>query len=77
MKTKFREIFKDCVLPKRDVPSLDWQLGYLVGEYIVATQLPTLSTDMLKSGVVIQVEQDLEQEWERKNKEYRALKFDT
>lgn len=54
--------------------SLEYQLGYYVGEYIYHTQLPTLSTDLLHSRKVIQVtisEADqyhaLEEKW-RKSK---------
>lgn len=35
--------------------TIEYQLGYYVGEYIYHTQLPTLSTDLLKSRKVIQV----------------------
>lgn len=34
---------------------LNYQLGYFVGEYIYANDLPTLNTDMLKSRRVINV----------------------
>jgi hypothetical protein len=35
--------------------TLDYQLGVFVGKYIVHRFLPTLSTDMIRSGHVIQV----------------------
>ena len=50
--------------------SMDWQLGFYVGEDIVSNHLPTLSTDMLHSRKVIQVNEEdtlenkrLEEEW--------------
>ena len=42
-----------------DVKDLNYQLGMYVGEYITFKYLPTLSTDMLKTHIEIQVsEQD-------------------
>lgn len=38
--------------------SMDWQLGYYVGENIVHNYLPTLSTDMIHSNKVIQVSEE-------------------
>jgi hypothetical protein len=35
--------------------TIDYQLGWYVGEYIFMRMLPTLSTDLLKSRKVIQV----------------------
>ena len=43
----------------------DYYLGILVGEYIVSNDLPTLSTDMLKTRRVIQVPQNETEEHER------------
>lgn len=53
--------------------SLDRQLGAMVGELIVAVHLPTLSTDMLRTNRVIQVNEALTKEWEMLEVEYRAL----
>jgi hypothetical protein len=38
--------------------SIEWQLGYYVGEYIINTYLPTLSTNTLKTNRVIEVSED-------------------
>lgn len=43
----------------------DYYLGKLVGEYIVATTLPTLSTDMIKTNRVIPVPEKEEKEHNR------------
>ena len=50
--------------------SMDWQLGYYIGENIVDNYLPTLSTDMIYSRKVIQVSEEdtienkrLDEEW--------------
>lgn len=44
---------------------LEYYLGKIVGEYIVAVHLPTLSTDMLKSRNVIQVSNEDTKEYIR------------
>lgn len=54
---------------------LDYELGNMVGEFIIYKFLPTLSTDMLKSMNVIAVPLELEREWAKKQKEYRALGY--
>jgi hypothetical protein len=53
-----------------DEISMDYQLGYYVGEYIVNRYLPTLSTDMIQSRNVIEVSEEdsiennrLDREW--------------
>lgn len=70
VKSKFEEIFKEIRSPeykeKRikeneeylQTVSMDWQLGYYVGEDIVHNYLPTLSTDMIHSRNVIQVSEE-------------------
>jgi len=52
-----------------DEVSMDFQLGYFVGENIVNNYLPTLSTDMIHSRKVIQVNEEDTIEIERLNKE--------
>ena len=71
--------FKDMF----DITDLNYQLGLYVGHYIVMKHLPTLSTDALKSNVIIDVTPEeaaeyekLEQEWvpfdaNAKNSNYR------
>ena len=53
-----------------DDVTMDYQLGYFVGEQIVSRYLPTLSTDMLQSRNIIQVNEEdtienkrLDDEW--------------
>ncbi len=41
--------------------SLEEQLGYYVGEFIIANFLPTLSIDMIKTRNIIKVSQDQEE----------------
>lgn len=48
---------------KNNKPSLNYQLGMYVGNYIVLTGLPTLSTDGLKSNTVIEVSAEETAEW--------------
>jgi hypothetical protein len=43
---------------------LNYQLGQYVGEYIIALHLPTLSTDMIKTRVIIEVSPEETAEWE-------------
>ena len=76
------EIFKEISSPEYkakmvkeyqeqfDNLNMDYQLGYFVGRHIVHSYLPTLSTDMLYSGNVIEVSEEdkienkrLDQEW--------------
>lgn len=38
--------------------SMDWQLGFYIGEHIVHNYLPTLSTDMIHSRNLIQVSEE-------------------
>jgi len=56
-------------------PSIDYQLGVMTGEYISVTQLPTLSTDMLQTPLIIEVSKELSNVWESKQKEYRAIGY--
>ena len=50
--------------------SLESQLGYFVGEYIVHRNLPTLSTNLMRSRKVIQVSEEDAKENERLNAEW-------
>ena len=50
--------------------SMDYQLGYYVGEHIVNEYLPTLSTDMIHSNRVIKVSDEEQSECERLDGEY-------
>jgi hypothetical protein len=53
-----------------DEISMDYQLGYYVGEYIVNRYLPTLSTDMIQSRNVIKVSEEDEIENNKLDKEW-------
>lgn len=55
--------------------SLDWQLGMMTAEYVIATELPTLSTDMLKTRNVIEVSSDLAAEWKQMEDAYNSLGY--
>lgn len=59
---------------KKTIP-LNYQLGMMVGEYIVALHLPTLSTDMLKSRKIIQVSEEETAEWETLHKKEEPFYF--
>jgi hypothetical protein len=50
--------------------TMDYQLGYFVGEYIVNRYLPTLSTDLLKSNRVIEVTEEESLENKRLNEDW-------
>ena len=50
--------------------SMDWQLGFYVGEHIVSNYLPTLSTDMIHSRNVIKVSEEDELENKRLDEEW-------
>jgi hypothetical protein len=85
MKTKQRGKLKDFkaehpLTPdecfKKPKYSKDYQMGVLVGQQVVH-KLPTLSTDGLKTFNVIEVPESLTELWEKKNKEYNTLKFET
>jgi len=52
---------------KNEIEALNFSLGVYVGEYIIATKLPTLSTDMLKTRYIIEVPEDLSKEWKEKD----------
>lgn len=51
---------------------LNYQLGCLAAEYFIMKDLPTLSTDMLKSNNVIEVSEDLTKQWEEREAKYAA-----
>jgi hypothetical protein len=50
--------------------TLEWQLGYYIGEFILNRHLPTLSTDMLKTRKVIEVSEEDTIENKRLNDEW-------
>lgn len=50
--------------------NLIYTLGLVVGDYIVATSLPTLSTDSLKTRRVIEVSEELTKEWEEREENW-------
>lgn len=54
--------------------SLEWQLGYYVGEHIVRFFLPTLSIDYMEGKNVIQVSEEETKEYERIQGELRTRK---
>jgi Asp-tRNA(Asn)/Glu-tRNA(Gln) amidotransferase A subunit family amidase len=45
--------------------SVDWQLGYILGESLIPSQLPTLSTDAIKSNCIVEVPKDLQDLYQR------------
>lgn len=53
------------------VEDLNFQLGVMAGDYVVATQLPTLSTDMMQTNCVIEVSKELSGIWNEKEEEWR------
>jgi len=57
---------------KNNVRDLNFQLGYISAQAFIKYELPTLSTDRLKSRNVIEVSKELTKEWgsRRKNKNY-------
>jgi len=50
--------------------TVDYELGYFVGEHIVNRYLPTLSTDILQSNIVIKVSEEDSVENNRLDKEW-------
>ena len=50
--------------------TIDYELGYFVGEHIVNRYLPTLSTDILQSNTVIKVSEEDSVENNRLDKEW-------
>ncbi len=62
-------------MSKKSTIPLNYQLGMMVGEYIVALHLPTLSTDMLKSRKIIQVSEEETAEWETLHKKEEPFYF--
>ena len=57
-------------IERNKAESLESQLGYFVGEYIVHRNLPTLSTNLMRSRKVIQVSEEDAKENERLNAEW-------
>jgi hypothetical protein len=80
--TSFQKIFDEVNTPEfkqrqidenqkyLDELSMDYQLGYFVGERIVSRDLPTLSTDMIHSRRVIEVNEEDTNENNRLNSEW-------
>ena len=78
VKSKFSKIFDEIKSPEYKEKrikeneeylqkvSMDWQLGFYVGQDIVHNYLPTLSTDMIHSRNVIQVNEEdgSKEKWE-------------
>jgi len=56
---------------KNKKKKIEYFLGSMVGEYIVSMYLPTLSTDMICSSNIIQVDEEDTTEFNRIEKEYR------
>lgn len=52
--------------------SIDRQLGYFIGEYIVTHYLPTLSTDLLQTRNVIKVNEEDEKENKRLDNDWTS-----
>lgn len=50
--------------------NLIYTLGLIVGDYIIATSLPTLSTDLLKTRTVIEVSEELTKEWKKREENW-------
>lgn len=62
--------WKEERIERKKKLSLEFQLGFYIGEYIVHKKLPTLSTDMLTSRKVIKVSEEDTKENERLDKEW-------
>ena len=58
MKNKIEEIVKSREPRKFVPPTLNYQLGEYVGEYIISNILPTLETDMLRTNNVVKVSEE-------------------
>ena len=54
---------------------LNYQLGILVGEHIILTQLPSLSTDDMLSNIVIEVSEEDTAKWNEMRAEYIKIAF--
>ena len=72
MKIKYRDSLKTI---SREVHSEDYILGCEIGEYIVERELPTLSTDMLQSNVVIEVSEELSRQWKDKVEKLHKISY--
>ena len=66
---KYDEV--DSPLVDDYMEDLNFQLGCMAGDYVVATQLPTLSTDMMHTNCIIEVDQKLYDIWHEKQEEWR------
>lgn len=56
--------------------NLNFELGQMVGEYIVTRFLPTLTTDSLQSRTVLPVPLELEREWNKKRDAWLKVAWD-
>ncbi len=88
IKTSMQKIFDEVSTPEYkerqikehqeylDKITVDYHLGYFVGEHIVNRYLPTLSTDMIQSNRVIKVSEEDSIENRRLDKEwYSTTKY--
>ena len=69
---KIEQIKQDRIDYKNNLSS-EKQLGFFVGEYIISHYLPTLSTSILKTRKVIQVNDEDSKEHEKLDKEWYSL----
>lgn len=65
---KYDEV--DSPLVDDYMEDLNFQLGQMAGEYVVATQLPTLSTDRIHTNCIIEVDQKLYDIWHEKEEKW-------
>ena len=65
---KYDEV--DSPLAEDYMEDLNFQLGTMAGDYVVATQLPTLSTDMMQTKCVIEVSKELSDTWQEKDEKW-------
>ena len=88
VKSKFSKIFDEIKSPEYKEKrikeneeylqkvSMDWQLGFYVGQDIVHNYLPTLSTDMIHSRNVIQVnEEDVTENQRLSDEWFKTTKY--
>lgn len=80
---EMEEKWKQERIEEKKSLTLEFQLGYFVGELISINQLPTLSTDHLQSRYVIEVSDEdtkenkrLEDEWFFSNEDEKDGKWD-
>lgn len=68
---EYKEIERQRIQKHKDSLTPSQQLGYYVGEDIIVENLPTLSTDMLQSRVVIKVSEEDTEYSEKLRDEWR------